>query len=139
MREVIKGLPIGSLLLFDLGFFAFSWFDHLSALGHWFISRYREKTSYQVIKKLYDHNGVSDSIIWLGAYRADRAANAMRLIEVFYKGVTRRYLTNVLDPQVLSVVQVLELYGRRWDIEMMFDLVKATLPVRCVYGVKRRI
>ncbi len=34
VREVIRDLPTGSVLLFDLGFFAFSWFDHLSDLGH---------------------------------------------------------------------------------------------------------
>jgi IS4 transposase len=136
VREVIKGLPVGSLLLFDLGFFAFSWFDYLHDSGYWFVSRFREKTSYTVIQTLFDQNGVADSIIWLGAYRADKAAHALRLVEVLHKGVSRRYLTNVLDPKVLSVVQVLQLYGRRWDIEMMFNLVKTYLGLHFLMSSK---
>lgn len=139
VREVIRDLPVGSVLLFDLGFFAFSWFDHLSDLGHWFVSRMREKTSVTELEVLYDHAGVKDSIVFLGAYRADRAGHAVRLVEVFYKGAMRRYLTNVLDPRVLSVREVLELYARRWDIEMMFDLVKTNLKLHFLMSSKTNV
>ncbi len=99
----------------------------------------REKTSVTELEVLYDHAGVKDSIVFLGAYRADRAGHAVRLVEVFYKGAMRRYLTNVLDPRVLSVREVLELYARRWDIEMMFDLVKTNLKLHFLMSSKTNV
>ena len=116
-----------------------AWFDHLTDLGYWFVSRMREKTSVTVLEVLYDHAGVKDSVVFLGAYRADRAGHAVRLVEVFYQGVTRRYITNILDPQVLGVREVLELYARRWDIEMMFDLVKTHLKLHFLMSSKTNV
>jgi Transposase DDE domain len=139
VREVIQGLPVGSLLLFDLGFFSFSWFDHLTTLQYWFVTRLRQKTSFDVIETLYDHYGVKDRIVFLGTYRADRAAHAVRLVEVFHEGVSRCYITNVLNPKVLSVLQILELYARRWDIEMMFNLVKTHLKLHFLMSSKANV
>ena len=45
-------------------------------------------------------------------------------------GQLHRYVTNVLDPGMLSlaaVAAVVELYGRRWDIELAGKLVKRDL------------
>ena len=49
-----------------------------------------------------DHTGLLDAIVWLGAYRADRAASAVRLLEFTWQGRHYRYLTNVLAPTQLS-------------------------------------
>ena len=43
------------------------------------------------------------------------------------KGHWYRYLTNVLDPMVLSSADVLDLYEQRWRIEDAFLLVKRLL------------
>jgi len=52
-RDLIDGLPRHSLLLFDLGSFAFPWFDDLTSQGWWWVSRLRQKTSYTVRHVFY--------------------------------------------------------------------------------------
>jgi len=42
-------LPVGSLILEDLGYFGFAWLDWLTDAGYWFISRLKEKTSYEIL------------------------------------------------------------------------------------------
>jgi len=42
----------------------------------------------------------------------------VRLIEVQFGGEWHRYLTNVVDPSVLSTKDVVDLYGYRWRIEI---------------------
>lgn len=42
-------------------------------------------------------------------------------------GLSENYLTNVLDPQILSAQQVCELYRRRWRVEDAFLLTKRLL------------
>ncbi len=130
VRDLITGLSQGTLILADLGFFAFQWFDDLTDAGHWWISRLRAKTSLQVIHTFYQDGDILDQLVWLGAYRADRAKHAVRRVQFRQSGVLRSYLTNVLDPQVLTMHDIAKLYARRWDIEMAIQLVKQHLGVR---------
>src|SRR5579863_4812063 len=95
---------------------SFAWFDELTRRGLWWISRYANKASFEVVHCIYTGDGVLDAIVRLGVYRSDQAQEVVRLIQYWYNGTQYRYLTNVLDPHHLSVQQVVHLYARRWDI-----------------------
>jgi hypothetical protein len=133
-RGMVVGLAKKSLILADLGYFAFAWFDELTDLSYYWVSRLREKTSYKVIQTLYSSQNQTDAIVWLGRYRADKAKHAVRLIELKHQGRTWRYISNVLDPELLSARDIAQLYARRWDIEMMFNLVKRYLNLHCMWS-----
>lgn len=135
-RELVAGLPLGSLVLADLGYFGFAWFDWLVEQGHHYVSRLRAKTSYTVRHVFYQQGDVFDGIIWLGAYRADRAAHAVRLVRFRVGTTTYRYITDVLDPAVLSVAQIATLYARRWDIELAMKLIKRHLDLHLLWSAK---
>lgn len=139
-RELVEQLPEGSLILADLGFFSFSWFDWLTDHKFWWLSRLREKTTFEVIHTFYsDGADLFDGIVWLGKYRADKAAHAVRLV-TFRVGETRfRYITNVLDPQVLTLHDIAVLYARRWDIELAFKMVKRHLQLHLLWSAKQEI
>lgn len=102
--------------------------------GYWWISRLRAKTSYEMRHVFYQRDGVLDALVWLGRYRADRAAYAVRLVQVTHAGRTWAYLTNVLDPRQLSLHDLSALYARRWDIERMFNLVKTHLHLHWLWS-----
>lgn len=133
-RDLLAGLETGSLLLADLGYFAFQWFDDLTDQGYAWISRLRAKTSYRVIHVFYQGEGVLDALVWLGRHRADRAAHAVRLVQLTRQGKTWAYLTNVLEPSRLSLAEISQLYARRWDIERMFNLVKTHLHLHWLWS-----
>ena len=126
-------MPTNSLLVFDLGFFAFTFFDDLTAMGSWFVTRLREKTSFSVQQVLVNRAHVRDRIVKLGIYRSNRSSQLVRLIEVYVDGAWRQYVTNVLDPQQLSIVEVVELYEYRWRIETAFLVVKRLLDLAYVW------
>jgi hypothetical protein len=130
VRDLLVGLQPGALVLCDLGFFAFQWFDDLTDAGHWWISRLRAKTTWRVLHTFYQEGDTLDQLVWLGAYRADRAKHAVRLVQYRYRGTLRRYITNVTDPHKLSLAEIAVLYARRWDIEMAIQLVKQHLGLR---------
>ena len=48
--KLLNKLPINGLLIFDLGFFSFKWFDSFTENQKYFVTRLREKTSYRVEK-----------------------------------------------------------------------------------------
>ncbi|HEX5504556.1 MAG TPA: IS4 family transposase [Thermomicrobiales bacterium] len=135
-RELVAGRPAGSLLLADLGSFGFPWFDDLTDGGYWWVSRLRARTSYTLIHAYYHRGDTLDALVWLGAYRADRAKHAARLVQFTHRGATFRYVTNVRDPATLPMAEIARLYARRWAIELAFDLVKTHLGLHLLWGAK---
>src|SRR6266568_3431383 len=135
-RLLLEGLQAGTLLLFDRGYLSFAWFDELTEQRLWWISRYANHASYQVRHILYQGDGVLDAIVWLGRYRADRARYPVRLVQFYQHGHLHRYLTNVLDPQQLSLADIARLYARRGDIELAFGVLKEHLQVSQLWSAK---
>lgn len=138
-RDMVKDLPHGSLILADLGYFAFKWFDDLTDSGQHWISRLRAKTSYKVHHVYYQNGTTFDGLVWLGAHRADRAAHAVRLV-CFRVGRNKyRYITNVLDPAILTIRDIAALYARRWDFEMAAKLIKRELKLHLLWSSKTNV
>ena len=136
-RDMAAQMPVETLLVADLGYFGFAWFDWLTDRGYHWLSRLRAKTSYKVIHVFFERGEVFDGIVWLGAYRADRAKHAVRLV-TFRQGRTmRRYITNVHDPHTFPIRSMAEVYARRWDIEMALKLVKQHLKLRLLWSAKQ--
>lgn len=135
-RDLVYSLPKHSLLLCDLGFFGFAWFDDLTDHDYFYVSRLRHGTSTQVIHPYYAQGDTFDGIVWLGKHRADRAKHAVRLVRFRHKGTLHAYLTNVLDPTLLSVVDIATLYARRWDFELAANLVKRHLHLHLLWSAK---
>lgn len=137
--NLIEDLPRGSLVLCDLGYFGFRWFDELTRRGHFWVSRLREGTSYEIQHVHYQDGDTLDALIWLGKYRADRAGSLVRLVQWRVRGKLMRYITNVLEPRVLSMREIARLYGRRWDIEMGFKLIKRNLGLHLLWSSKLEV
>ena len=136
-RGLAAEMPVGTLLVADLGYFGFAWFDWLTDSGYHWLSRLRAKTSYKVIHVFYERGELFDGIVWLGAYRADRAKHAVRLVTFRQGGTMRRYITNVHDPRTFPIRSIAEVYARRWDIEMALKLVKQHLKLRLLWSAKQ--
>jgi len=130
--RVLAWLPANSLLVVDLGYFAYWLFDAVTDAQSWFVTRLRAKTSYTVTQVLCARPQVRDQIIQLGLHK-DPCRHPVRLVEIFVNGHWQRYLTNVLDPQRLSIVEVVVLYDARWRIETTFLLVKRLLDLAYVW------
>ncbi len=125
--EVLARTPKGSLLVFDMGFFAFPFFDDLTEAGVFFLTRLREKSAFTLLRSLGSGPGWRDTLLQLGVYRSNPCRHPLRLVEIKYAGVWYRYLTNVLDPAMLPTADAAELYRRRWHIESAFLTVKRLL------------
>lgn len=135
-RELIADVPRGSLLLCDLGFFGFEWFDDLTAQGRWYVSRLRSRTTFTVIHQYYAAHETFDGIVWLGAHRADRAKHAVRLVRFRHQGRLHTYITNVLQPEILPLADLVRLYARRWDFELAANLIKQHLGLHLLWSAK---
>ncbi len=127
LAELKPLLSADTLLLFDLGFYGFAWFDWLTEHTVWFVSRAREVAAYDITQRLVDTERVHDYIVQFGKHHSSPCQHPVRLVEVLILGRWHRYLTNVLDPLVLSTADVVDLYQQRWRIEDAILLVKRLL------------
>jgi hypothetical protein len=125
--ELMTLLPVGGLLILDLGFFGFSAFDASSQSGKFFLTRQKQKVGYEVTQVLSSGSHYRDEIVRLGRHHTHPCRHPVRQVSVLWGKQWRAYLTNVLDPQILSAQQVCELYHRRWHIEDAFLLTKRLL------------
>lgn len=128
-REMLEDLPEKSLLLADTGYYSFRWFDDLIKKGLYFISRIRDNTSVKVIHTYVDSRSYREKLVYLGGYNASKGAQPVRLVEFTSNGKWWRLITNVLEPKELSVMDMVDLYASRWDIETTFQTLKQTLDL----------
>lgn len=120
-------LPVGGLLIVDMGFYGFEWFDCLTEQGKFVLTRQKEKVRYQVVRVLSSGSHYKDEMIQMGLHHTDPCRYPIRQVSVLWGTTWYRYLTNVVDPQLLSPQQVCDLYRRRWRIEDAFLLTKRLL------------
>jgi len=125
-ERAVAQLQPGTLLLMDLGFTNYGWFDALTQMGIWFITRAKTNAAYQVDQVLCASAHLHDRVIRLGQTNT-QCQNPMRLVEFQLHGRWYRYLTNVLDPHLLPAEYVAELYQQRWRIEDAFNVAKRLL------------
>lgn len=126
-EQLLERLPVNGLLIFDLGFFSFLWFDAFTDAHKWFVTRLQNKTAYAVTRTLSQGRYYHDQLIQLGQHHTHPCNHSLRLVSVLWGKTWYTYLTNVLDPDVLSAQQVCDLYRRRWRIEDAFLLTKRLL------------
>lgn len=121
---VIAHIRTGSLLLFDLGYTNFSRFRQLTQKEITFITRAKSNLKFEVDRVLVQTPVFRDTIGWIGASE-DR--QQVRLVEVLYGDIWRRYLTNEVDPEQLPARYLVALYYRRWTIERAYATIKRLL------------
>lgn len=132
-EQLLSALPVGGLLIFDLGFFKFQWFDEFTKTHKFFVTRLKANTAYEVKSCLSQSQLYRDEIIQTGKYRSNKCEYPLRLISVLWGATWYYYVTNVLDPEILSAQQVCELYRRRWRIEDAFLLTKRLLGLSYIW------
>ncbi len=135
-RGLLDGLARGTLVVADLGYFGFAWFDTLSNRGLWYVSKLRQRTSYRVVQTFSQHGDTFDGLVWLGAYRSDQAEHLVRLVQYRHGRELRQYITNVRDPRQFPLADIVAVYGRRWDIEIAIRLIKQHLGLHVWWSSK---
>ena len=123
-ERILAVLQAGSLLIFDLGYTNFTVFVQLTAAQVTFLTRAKKNLSYHIERTLQRTATLHESIVWIGH---DETRHQVRLIELLYRGLWYRYLTNELDATRLPALDAIALYGQRWRIEEAFNVVKRLL------------
>lgn len=131
--EILAARPGGGRLVCDVGWFSCPWCDDVTAQQPCGVTRRREQTASRPVQGLSASPSYRDEIIQVGQDRSNPCRPPRRLVSALWPGAWYRYLTHVLDAQVLSVRQVCELYRRRWRLEDAFALTQRLVEVADVW------
>ena len=133
-----------TLLLLDRGFWNYGLFEQLIELHSDFITRLKSNAKYKSISILSQSSTHRDSLVRLGTGYQGNPILDLRLVEIRHGRSWYRYLTSVLEPDILPPYVVSDLYSRRWRIEESFLLLKRLLGLSYLWtgstnGIKLQI
>jgi hypothetical protein len=123
------------LLVFDLGYWSFDFFDEFERRGACFVSRVSPRNTPVVLKWLRCTDEWRDYVAKLDRYRSAPKEYAVRVIEHKQPdGTWWRWCTNVMDPEACPAEEIADLYRLRWQIEVFFRLLKHVLSLKRVHS-----
>lgn len=125
--QLLEFIPAQTLLLLDRGFWNFRFFEQLIKAKSDFITRLKASSQYESVSVLSQSPTHRDQIIRLGKGYQGNPILQLRLVEIRHGESWYRYLSSVLDPNILPPYVVADLYSRRWRIEETFYLLKRLL------------
>lgn len=124
-RKMVQGaLKRGpTILVFDLGYFAFRFFAEIKNAGGFFVARLKSRTRYQILRTF----GRQDWWVKVGYSVKGQTPVDVRLLAVREDGNTYWYLTNLLPEQGMTSADIRALYRLRWRVELFFKDLKWVL------------
>lgn len=142
--DLLKLVTPKTLLLLDRGFWNYQLFEQLIELQSDFITRLKTNAKYKSLSILSQSSHHRDTLIRLGTGYQGNPILDLRLVEIRHGNNWYRYLTSVLEPNVLPPFVVGDLYSRRWRIEESFLLLKRLLGLSYLWtgsinGIKLQI
>lgn len=144
LEDLLAWVSAKTLLVLDRGFYDFQWWVQLVQKQVDFICAGKSNLVYTVVQVFSVTDRLKDQLIELGKDHQGQPLLTLRLVEVRKGKGWYRYLTSVLEPEVLPPYVVADLYCRRWRIEEAFLLVKRLLGLAYLWtgslnGIKLQI
>lgn len=141
-------IPAKSLVIVDRGFHGALLLLNLERAGSHWMRRVRKQNSWTVTKRL----SRTEQLIELKVSQKARAEDAslpktwpMRAITYKRNGVEDILLTSLLDPTAYPAQELVELYRKRWEIELAYGELKThlqrSIPLRSktVAGIEQEL
>jgi hypothetical protein len=125
---LLRHLQAGMLLLWDRGFFSYNLWQGVMLRGCHLLARVQQRHVLRPIESLPDGSYLAKIYPCYSARNQDRWGIKVRVIR--YKlddpkrvgyGMEHVLLTTLFDAVAYPAVELIELYHKRWEIELMFD------------------
>jgi len=128
-------LPKGSIVVEDLGYTDYAWYEQLTHQKIFFVTRQKSNARYEVLesRKVNKKQGLlSDQTIRLTLKAPERPLILRRIAyQDAATGKSYVFLTNHFK---LAAKTIAEIYKDRWQIEIFFRFIKQNLKIKAFLG-----
>ena len=128
-------LPKGSYITFDRAYIDYREFERMTQQGVFYVTKMKSNLVYEVISsKIYV---TPKAQVWVResfvVFHKDDITHKARIIEYWQddKKHSVCLLTNHLD---IDIDDIIAIYDRRWQIELLFKQLKQNFPLKYFYG-----
>ena len=139
MFEAVRhSLPRGSLMVNDRYYAKPKIWQEIAEQGLFMVSRYNKTVKKRRVAVIAEHRSSAlsfdDWLVNMGGSQPGTEPVQLRWVRIWGRGFDMTLITNVLDPKVLTPVQLMALYRRRWSIERMYLAMKEVLDLNRLYN-----
>ncbi len=124
-------LPKDSVVVVDMGFTDYGWFNDLHNKGITFVIRQKKNAIYRVVKRnrVRREQGItSDQVIELKDHRK-RCTIPLRRIG-YRDPETNKHYVYITNSMRLAAKTIADIYKERWQIELFFKWIKQNLKIK---------
>jgi hypothetical protein len=132
-------LPSDSILVFDMGYYDFSWWYNLDSMNIWFVTRGKDNMDYQIVEDFdlsdeKDCNVLQDCNIRLRGAKAQEEYPKMLRMVRYWDEENQQELVFITNNRSWTAVTVAMIYKERWNIEAFFKMIKQNLKIKSFVG-----
>jgi len=132
-------LPKDSILVFDMGYYDFSWWYHLDSIGIWFVTRAKDNMDFEIIEEYdisqeKDKNVIMDLNIKLFSAKGPKEYPKLLRLVRFWDEVNKKELVFLTNNRSWTATNVARIYKERWYIESFFKIIKQNLKIKSIVG-----
>jgi hypothetical protein len=124
-------LPLGSMVVFDMGFTDYLWYQNLMGNGIYFVTRLKSNAKIKYLRKRsgLKAKGITvDRVILLG-----NIPQPLRMVAYIDPETGKEY-RSVTNADHLDAKTIADLYKERWQIELFFKWIKQNLKIKTFLG-----
>lgn len=132
-------LPSDSILVFDMEYYDFAWWNKLDSMGNWFVTWAKDNIDFEIIEDFdisseKDKNVLQDCNIRLKGTKAQKEYPKMLRIVRFWDEINKNELVFITNNRSWTATTVSRIYKERWNIEAFFKLIKQNLKIKSFVG-----
>ena len=138
-QNVDKHRLADSMYVVDRGYQDFSFFKDIDDIGGYFLIRLKKRIKYEVIgQHRVQGNGVTkDSQIRLTSdHTYPKYSKDLRMIE-YYDSEKKEYYRYITNCKKYAAGTLVQLYIKRWQVELFFKWLKQNLKIKTFFGTSR--
>ena len=124
------------IVAFDKGFSDYRFFANLYKNGSYFVTRLKNNAQYEILSDVpvkHKHILSENIISFTGYYSKKKCSMKLRMI-VSYDPETDNTITLITNNFNLSAKTISAIYKERWQIEVLFKMLKQYLKIKKFYG-----
>lgn len=132
-------LPSDSILVFDMGYYDFAWWNKLDSMNNWFVTRAKDNLDYEIAESFdvsdeKDKGVLQDCNIYLSSRKGQTEYHKMLRLVRYWDEENGNELVFLTNNRSWTASTVAAIYKQRWSIETFFKTIKQNLKIKSFVG-----